>query len=200
MNGALYFGGSFNPPHFAHTACAKAAARAAGLDEVILVPTGQSAMKNPADFAPAADRLAMTRLAADAVRGDITFAVDAIEVNRPGTSYTVDTVAALCAKDARPVHWLIGADQLLNLNRWHRFEELLRLAKFWVMARPGYVIDWRPLHPTVRALQNNVVTVPQMNVSATEIRRRLRTGESVTGLLTPAVETYIRDRGLYGTK
>lgn len=193
----LYFGGSFNPPHRAHVACAAAAAIASGLGGVVLVPTGRPPLKNPKDLAPAADRLAMTRLAAASAATALPFEVDDLEIARPGTSYTIDTVAALAAKGVSPVHWLIGADQLLDLHRWHRFDNLLRLSQFHVMARPGFEISWDAVDPRVRHLKDKVVTVPQLDVSATEVRRRLRAGEPVDDLVVPSVREYLISRRLY---
>lgn len=197
MSLALYFGGSFNPPHFAHLNCAAAAAIGAQLSSVVLIPTGQSALKDLKDLAPAADRLAMTRLAAETAKSPVPFHVDDREVLRAGTTFTIDTVRALNDEGVNPVNWLIGADQLLNLHRWQSFEELLRRAKFWVMARPGYQIDWSAVHPAIRTLRDNVVTVPQIDLSATEIRQRAKAGQPLTGLVPPAVEQYITEHRLY---
>ncbi|MDB5326920.1 MAG: nadD [Phycisphaerales bacterium] len=197
MANYLYFGGSFNPPHLAHIACPAAAAVAAGLDGVVLIPTGQSALKDPLDLAPAADRLAMTELAAVSAGAAVPFHVDDREVERAGTTYTIDTVNELAEEGVAPINWLIGADQLLNFHRWRDFESLLSLAKFWVMARPGHAIDWELVHPTVRALRDHVVVVPQIEVSATDIRRRLRAGEPIDGLVVPAVAHYLAKRRLY---
>lgn len=196
----LYFGGSFNPPHLAHSACPAAAAVAAGLDGVVFMPTGQSALKDPLELAPAADRLAMTQLAAVSAGTAVPFHVDDREVLRPGTTYTIDTVTALADEGVEHIHWLIGADQLLNFHRWRDFEELLRLAKFWVMARPGYQMDWDSIHPAVRILKDNLVPVPQIDVSATEIRRRLRAGEPIDGMVVPSVAHYLVKHGLYLSK
>jgi nicotinate-nucleotide adenylyltransferase len=197
MTRELYFGGSFNPPHFAHLNCAVSAAKVARLDGVVLVPTGQSALKAVQDLAPAVDRLAMTRLASEYAGLSMPVRVDDREVRRAGTSFTIDTVTALNDEGVSPVHWLIGADQLLNLHRWKSFEDLLRRAKFWIMARPGYRVEWDALHPAVAALRGNVVVVPQIEMSATDIRRRVRAGESLAGLVPEAVERYINEHGLY---
>jgi nicotinate-nucleotide adenylyltransferase len=198
----LCFGGSFNPVHRAHLTCSAAAARAAGVGRVRLILAARPPLKK-ADYllAPLDDRLAMLRLAiTDAAAlpetADIEFALDDSELRRTGLSYTIDTVEEL-AVGGEPVHWLIGADQLLSLHRWHRFDELIHLARFWVMARPGYVIDWAALPPAVAALRQNVVIVPQMDVSATEVRTRLREGKAIDDLVTDSVDRYIREHGLY---
>ena len=120
----LYFGGTFNPPHTTHVACARAAAKACGLRGVVLVPTGRPNLKDPRDVAPPADRLAMARLAAeDATHADpaCPFAVNDLEVARGGVTYTIDTVETLRARGLAVVNWLIGADQLRQLHHWRRW-------------------------------------------------------------------------------
>ena len=194
----LHFGGSFNPVHKAHLQCCAAAARAAGFGTVVLVPTGQPLLKIP-DYrlASAADRRAMLKRAIADQSGAPVFRVDPIELHRVGPSYTIDTVTELRARGEREVHWLIGADQLVNFHRWHRYQELLQLARFWVMARPGYAIDWPSLDPLVQGLADHVVTVPQMDISATEIRRRVAAGEPIDTLVPSEVRKYIEAHRLY---
>ena len=193
----LYFGGTFNPIHNAHLQCSTAAAAAGGFDEVVLVPTGQSALRNIADLAPANDRLAMTRIAAEEWTGPIRVSVELIEVQRPGTSYTIDTVLALKAAGVEQVHWLIGTDQLLNLHRWHRYHELLGVVQFWVMARPGYVIDWNAIDPAARRLWDHVLRGPLVDISSTMIRQQLHRGYAVDQWVSPGVAAYIREHSLY---
>ena len=198
----LYFGGSFNPAHRAHLICATAAASAGGFDEVILVPTNQPVLKD-SDYtlACAADRLAMLELAAADANADDSnrprFRVNPIELNRPGPTYTIDTVTELCQQHDRTIDWLIGADQLLNLHRWYRFDELMRLTQFWVMQRPGYPIDWDQVDPAARWLRNHVVIVPQMDISATAIRQHVMAGESIDAMVSPHVREYIELHRLY---
>ncbi|HEX8340285.1 MAG TPA: nicotinate (nicotinamide) nucleotide adenylyltransferase [Tepidisphaeraceae bacterium] len=200
----LCFGGSFNPVHRAHLACSAAAARAAGFDRVRLILAARPPLKDDRSaIASVEDRLSMLRLAAadaaaptEAAMRDVTYLIDDRETRRPGPSYTIDTVHELLAEGER-VDWLIGADQLLWLPRWHRVDELLAAARFWVMARPGYAIDWPAMPSVVRGLADRVVIVPQMDVSATDIRRGLREGTSIAHLVTPSVDRYLREHRLY---
>jgi nicotinate-nucleotide adenylyltransferase len=191
----LYFGGSFNPIHHGHLICARAVAEAAGYDRVVLIPTGQSPHK-PAtpELALASDRLEMCRLATLA---DPLFDVDDVEVRRGGASYTIDTVQELARRTGNLPHWLIGADMLLYLPKWHRAMELLEQANFVVMARPGWALDWQTLPPEFRGLQKNVVQAPMIDIRATDLRQRVASGRSIEYFTPPAVCAYIRDRGLY---
>jgi nicotinate-nucleotide adenylyltransferase len=193
----LYFGGTFNPIHNAHLHCSTAAAGAGGFDGVVLVPTGQSALKSAADLASAKDRLAMARIAATEWAGPIRVRVEPMEVERPGVSYTIDTALTLKAAGVEQIHWLIGTDQLLNLHRWHRYHELLTLVQFWVMARPGYVIDWNAIDPAARRLWDHVLRAPLVDISGTMIRQQLHRGYAVDQWVSPGVSAYIREHSLY---
>lgn len=189
----LCFGGSFNPIHHGHLICSRAVAEAKGFDKVLLIPSKQPPHKpGAANLAAPEDRLAMCRLA---VQGDPFFGVTDLELKRPGPSYTIDTAAELAA--GGPVHWLIGADMLLDLPTWHRVSELLSEVRFVVMARPGWAIDWLNLPAELRPLEANVVEAPRLDLSATEIRRRVAAGLPVDYLTPPAVVRYIHDRKLY---
>src|SRR5258707_15345260 len=121
----LCFGGSFNPIHHAHLICARWAAETSGFDQILLIPTSQPPHKpNSATLAAPADRLTMTRLA---VENDRSFSVDDIELTRSGPSYTFDTVRLLTERKGQPIDWLIGADMLMYLPRWHRGQELIQM-------------------------------------------------------------------------
>ena len=194
---ALCVGGSFNPPHHGHLICARAAAEAAGFAGVRLIVSARPPHKRgDASVIDPADRVAMTRLA---VAGDAFFVVDARETRRAGPSYTVDTARELQAPGGRPVSWLIGADLLAGLPTWREAATLLKgdLVRFVVMRRPGSAIDWPALPPAVRALRERVVDVPQVDLSATLVRDRVRAGRSIRYLVPDAVASYIRDHGLY---
>ena len=196
---SLYFGGSFNPIHHGHLRCAQAVAEKASYDRVVLIPSARPPHKpdNP-ELASPQDRLAMCQLAIDE-RGGASppFLVSDIETRRSGPSYTIDTVAELKSRGETDVHWLIGADMLLYLPKWHRPLDLLREAHFVVMARPGWTIDWNALPSEFRHLQDHVVAAPAIEMSGTEIRRRVRQNLPIEHLVPRAVARYIDSHHLY---
>lgn len=202
----LCFGGSFDPVHLGHLRCAQAVADGdlppGGFGRVVLIPAAISPLKT-GDRAPpaeAGDRLAMCRLAADeenARLNRLLFEVDDLELSRPGPSYTIDTVRALRARGLTDPWWLIGADQLALLPRWREAETLLQEVNFLVVARPGWSFDFDALPAPFQALRDRVVTAPLLDISATDIRRRVAEGRSITGLVPASVERHILRRGLY---
>jgi nicotinate-nucleotide adenylyltransferase len=125
------------------------------------------------------------------------FEVDDLELHRPGESYTIDTVRALKARGWGRVSWLIGADQLPALPRWREAEKLIEEADLLVMARPGWSFDFDSLPEPFRRLRSAVVAAPSIDISATDIRRRVRAHEPIDHLTPPAVARYIETHGLY---
>lgn len=193
--GTLFFGGSFNPIHHGHLICARAIAEGGRYGRVTLIPTGEPPHKPIShDLAPAADRLEMCRLA---VTGSKIFDVNSIELERDGPSYTIDTIRALAAAGHGKVDWLIGADMLLYLPKWHMAEELIQEVNFVVMSRPGWSLDWQTLPEPFRVLRRNVVDAPMIDIRATDIRQRVATSQSIEYLTPSGVCTYIRNRRLY---
>ncbi len=192
----LYFGGSFNPIHHGHLLGARAAAEAGGYERVVLIPSARPPHKT-GDLADAADRLAMCRLA---VAGDEMFEVDDLELRREGASYTLQTVRELAGRTPapqEPIHWLIGADLLAGLVNWHRPQELMREAKLMVMGRPGWRFDFEALPPEFRPLRHNILPIPQLEISASDIRNRIRAGRSIRYLVPRPVADYLLDHRLY---
>jgi nicotinate-nucleotide adenylyltransferase len=191
----LCFGGSFNPIHHAHLLCARAVAEARGFDRILLIPSALPPHKLQAtELASPQDRLAMCRLA---VEREPLFEVSDIEVNRSGPSYTIDTVRQLRRNGWDRVAWLIGADMVSILPKWHEPLQLLREADLVVMARPGWSFDWDALPEPYRALKGQVVEAPLIDLSATTIRRRVAGGQSIRYFTPAAVCDYIFARGLY---
>ena len=190
-------GGSFDPPHLGHLITARLAAEAAGFQGVRLVVAARSPFKT-GGYASTPDRLAMTRAA---VHGDPFFFVDDRELRRDGPSYTADTASQLRDEMAAVPAWLIGADLLPGLPRWHRAAELLAdpptLLRFVVMRRPGHPIDWDALPPEVRHLRTSVVEVPQIDLSSTTIRNRVAAGRSIRHMVPDSVADLIDRRNLY---
>ena len=191
----LYYGGSFNPIHHGHLICGRAAAETSGFTGVVLVPTAHPPHKfESATLADSAHRLAMTQAA---VAGDAFFTVDPIELSRRGPSYTLDTARELAARDRAAVHWMIGADMLLYLPKWHRIDELIEEVTFLIVARPGWSLDWTQLPPKFRPLAANVVAAPEIRLSATQIRARVAAGRSIRYLVPDTVDRYIQQHRLY---
>jgi nicotinate-nucleotide adenylyltransferase len=193
----LCFGGSFNPIHNGHLICAQAVAQKAGYDRVLLIPSAVPPHKpNAAELASAQDRLAMCRLAAEETGGGL-FEVSDIETRRNGPSYTIDTAQELRRVGFSRIDWLIGADMLLYLPKWHRAADLLREVHFVVMARPGWEIDWDALPAEYGPLRDNVVEAPRIDISATDIRRRVSEGCAIEGLVPETVGRYIAAHQLF---
>lgn len=182
------FGGTFDPPHIGHLAAARAASRAAALDRVLFVPAGRPWQKDDRAVSAAEDRYRMTELA---IRDDEpAFAASRIEVDRPGPSYTVDTLEAL-TRGGRELFVVLGADAATGLPTWHRTERICELATLAVVNRGGRA---RTAPAGCRIVD---VDMEPVDVSATEVRRLLSTGRSVQGLVPDAVATYAVERGLY---
>jgi len=189
------FGGSFDPIHCGHLGAVAAVLAARPLERILLLPASRPPHKSSGCVAPFADRVAMARIA---VEGLPRIEVSTLEGERTGPSYTIDTVEELERREpGARIELLVGADMLLDLPRWRRAEELARRVTVVAFARPGQ--DLAAARAAFAPLGEPVfVEIPARDVSATEVRRRLSAGEPVGGLLPPAVEGYIRRRGLYG--
>jgi nicotinate-nucleotide adenylyltransferase len=180
------FGGSFDPVHHGHLIVAAEAMRLLGLDEVRFVPAGRQPFKQALPVAAAEHRLAMLERAVAGVRG---FVVDPQECERPGSSYTVDTLRALRA--VRPdaaLLLLIGSDAAREFPQWREVTVIRELAQVVVLSRHG-------TEPPAGV--GRVLTVPTIDISATMIRDRIRAGESVRFLVPDGVARYILEHRLY---
>jgi nicotinate-nucleotide adenylyltransferase len=193
--GKLCLGGSFNPIHHGHLLCGLAAAEKLGFERLVLIPSAQPPLKAlAADMASAADRIAMCRLA---VAGSTAIEVDCLESERSAPSFTLDTARELKRRGWETVSWLIGSDNLPDLPLWHDLPSLLREVDFIVMTRPGWSPDWAALPPILRQLERRMVTVPQIDISSTDIRRRVAAGLPIDFMTPSAVSEYIRTQRLY---
>ena len=183
-------GGAFDPPHRAHRALAESALRELNLHELRVFPTGQAWHKSTT-LSPAADRLAMARLAFAHLDRVV---VDDAELRRPGPTYTLDTLTAL--RQARPrahLFLIIGADQARSFERWHGWQDILQLATLAVAEREPTAGEWHnPAWGSVERLH-----MPVWDLSATEIRQRCRTGQPIDTMVPPEVAHYIAQHGLY---
>jgi nicotinate-nucleotide adenylyltransferase len=196
-------GGSFDPVHLAHLLVAERVREALALDRVLLVPVGLHPLKREAPLAPAADRLEMLRLAA---RDNPALEVSALELEREGRSYTVDTLLELRRRDpAAELFLILGADAYATLDRWLRVDEIGRIARLVIVPRrpaaaapvgegPSAPGGGRQIPVAETPL---TVDVPRLEISASEIRARVAGSQSVRYLTPEAVREYILSRGLY---
>jgi len=181
------FGGTFDPPHIGHLIVAQDAWSALGLDQVLFIPAAEPPHKLDRTITPAPLRLAMLRAA---IGTDERFAISDLELRRGGPSYTVDTLRELGSlhRDAE-LFLLIGADQLREFESWREPEEIRKLATVVGFARGGDDLD---AGGAARSIQ-----VTRVDVSATEIRRRVADGEPIRYLVPSGVEEIIRREQLY---
>lgn len=190
-------GGSFDPIHAGHVAVVRAALARPGVERVYVVPAARPPHKPGGCRAPFADRVEMARLA---LRGLDRVEVLEIEGERPGPSYTVETVEALRLRHPRAAfELLVGADMLADLPSWRRAAEIVGAVTVVAFARPGFDFDAakRAFRTAFPAGRLEVMEVEAPEASSTEARSRVGGGAPALGLLDPAVEAYIRGRGLY---
>lgn len=182
------FGGSFDPIHHGHLIVGRAVAETLGLEELRFMPAGEQPFKQGRHVASASERAAMVALA---VAGEAGLAVERCEVDRPGPSYTVDTLRALRSREpGQDFTLVVGADATRELDQWREAAALPALARIVAVARPGAP---RP----ASALVERVVEVPAVDLSATQIRRRVAEGRSIRYLVPDAVAEFIANHGLY---
>ena len=185
------FGGSFDPVHNAHVALAATALEQLRLDELRWIPVGRPWQK-ARRLADAADREAMVRLA---IAGEPRFVLDRVELRRRGPTFTLETVRELVAAEPGNQWFLIlGQDQYASLHTWRDWRELLDLVTLAIANRPGAA---RAVNPQIAKAEHQVVELPMMDVSSTEIRRRVAEGESIADLVPDAVARYIGQHRLY---
>jgi nicotinate-nucleotide adenylyltransferase len=184
-------GGTFDPIHHGHLVAASEAAHRLGLDEVVFVPTGQPWLKHHQTVTEAEHRYLMTVIA---TASNPMFTVSRVDVDRPGTTYTVDTLRDL--RFERPdadLYFITGADAIQQILTWKDAEKLWDMAHFVAVTRPGH-------HLTVEGLPADGVTtleVPALAISSSDCRRRAAAGQPVWYLVPDGVVQYIAKHGLY---
>jgi nicotinate-nucleotide adenylyltransferase len=177
------YGGSFDPIHHGHLILARDAIEQLELEKVILVPVAVSPFKKP-PIASGEMRLSMLR---GAIEGEMGFAVNDCELRRPPPSYSIDTVADIRRRESgAEIFCLIGDDNVRDLPKWHRFAELENSVRFAVLGRPGEQVSHS--YPLIER---------RIDISATEIRKRVAAGKSIRYLVPKAVEEIIRREKLY---
>ena len=193
-------GGTFDPVHRGHVEIARRAMEEAALERVIFIPAAQPRLKSGEPLASPQQRLEMLRLAVEGVPG---FEVSDVELRRSGPTLTVETLGELREgqEDGRELFFILGLDALARFNQWVEPGRVVGLARLLAVSRPGYTgFDWPGFYARNPYALGRVDCIDStaIDISASELRQRLASGASVSGLLPKAVERYIRQRGLYG--
>jgi len=185
-------GGTFDPIHHGHLVAASEVAHLFQLDEVVFVPTGRPWQKSERKVASAEDRYLMTVIA---TASNPRFSVSRIDIDRPGPTYTIDTL-----RDMRRIHgpetelfFITGADALAKILTWRNAADMFNLAHFIGCTRPGHHLS----DPGLPKGRVSLVEVPALAISSTECRERVRAGEPIWYLVPDGIVQYINKRGLY---
>lgn len=192
-------GGTFDPIHYGHLVAAEEARWHFELKQVIFIPAGHPPHKAHEKITEARHRLAMVQLA---IQGNSFFVVSDMEIQRPGLSYTINTVREL-RKNGHfmDIFFIVGADAILDILSWKQFDELLNTCFFIAAKRPGYRLE--KLKTKLTGLTGDqlkriiAMEVPSLAISSTDIRARVRMGRPIKYLLPENVEKYIYDNKLY---
>jgi len=189
-------GGTFDPVHNGHLAAARQLRDLVGLSEVWLMPNATPTYRSAAPVASATDRLRMVRLAVDAEPG---LTPSALEVDREGISYTIDTVRELARKfPGRPFAILLGSDAALQIRSWHEAAALLDEARFVIFNRPETTLAPQTLHELgFDPARTQIVHLETPAIAAHQVRDRLARGAPIDDLVPAAVADYIRTHHLY---
>jgi len=181
-------GGTFDPIHHGHLLSAETVRQKLGLDAVVFIPAAQSPFKQNREAADALHRYQMVNLA---IADNPHFFASDIELERGGVTYTVDTVKEIAAEYlGADIFFIIGADQLANLHKWKSIDELMGLCTFVCTNRPG-----AELNSVIEHLK--YVEIPPWDVSSTEIRCKVRCGDSIKYLVPSLVGGYIKKHGIF---
>ncbi|MCE1163850.1 MAG: nicotinate-nucleotide adenylyltransferase [Bacteroidetes bacterium] len=190
-------GGSFNPPHVGHSILAENVREQLFLDKIVFIPSGKHALKDGDNMVSPEHRLAMAEIA---FGGDPNFEVSDIEIEKAKsgvTNYTVDTLMSLYEKyknDFIKLYLIIGIDNLIEFPKWKNPEKLFALSEVIVMNRPGFLVQDVSEEYARKA---RYLSVPMLDISSTDIRKRIKNGKSVKYLVDEKVESYIKENGLY---
>jgi len=192
-------GGTFDPIHLGHLATAEAVRELFTLDEILFIPAARPPHKLGRKVTDENHRLAMTQLA---TRSNKFFKVSDMELKRTGLSYTLDTIDELHKTfgSATELFFIIGADSLADLSKWHEAKKLVEKCHFIATTRQGVDIDFsavRNYFGTAAIKHIHRVTTPGLEISSTDLRERIKSGRSIKYLVPEAVEEYILRKGLY---
>jgi nicotinate-nucleotide adenylyltransferase len=207
------FGGNFDPFHMGHLGSMRTVQETLSLAKILVVPAFESPLRSWSESSSVEDRVSMAKLGVQGFEPELE--VDQREVQRGGTSYTVDTLQSLRKEHPEAhLHLIVGMDQFEKFHLWKDYQAILELADLVVTSRPGVdwpqgLADWPP--PLVELVEDlsarqallksggmiHFVQLKDLDISASDIRRRLRSGQSIKGLVPEPVERYIFERELF---
>lgn len=192
-------GGTFDPIHVGHLMTAEAVRDEYHLDKVIFIPAAVPPHKQNQDVTEAMHRYVMTVLA---TCSNHNFEVSDIEMNRPGPSYTIDTIRELLERfgEDTEFYFITGADAIQEIHTWDRIEELLEMCHFIGASRQGCLPDVNQIKASFGELGKRKIhrlETPELEISSTDIRNRIKKGYSIKYIVPTAVEQYIYKQGLY---
>lgn len=192
------FGGTFDPIHLGHLMTAEVVRDYFHLDQIVFIPAAEPPHKALDGVSEARHRYHMTELA---IAGNPHFAISDIEMHRKGPSYSRDTLAELLKRydHNREYFFIVGADSVVNLHTWRRPHELLEMCHFIGASRPGCLPDMRKLQTQFGTLAAKIhcLETPELEISSTDIRQRVRDGKTIRYLVPDAVAEYIYAEKLY---
>ena len=191
-------GGTFDPIHNGHMAVAKGVLEKTGVDKILFIPSGRPPHKDLFEVSSPHDRLEMTKLATECDNMEVS----SIEIDRDGTTYTVDTIIELKAMlDDVEFKFVTGADALHYVTTWKNYKKLFEICDFIVVGRPGY--NKSSLLSDIHYIETNLsgrieyIELPPIDISSSEIRQLVREGKSISGFVPKKVEEYILVNKLY---
>jgi nicotinate-nucleotide adenylyltransferase len=191
-------GGTFDPIHYGHLAAAEEARVKVELEKVVFVVAGLPPHKLDEEVTPVEHRLAMVELG---IQSNPYFELSRVDVDRPGPSYTVDTMSILQERfgEETELFFVMGLDSLVELPTWHEPHRLVRLCRLIAVSRPGFDVDLAGLESAVPGLSSRLETIdmPEVDISSTDLQRRVRVGLPIKYQVPEQVERYIQEHQLY---
>jgi len=192
------FGGTFDPIHYGHLVAAQEVLSELKLDRILFVPAGWPPHKPLRYISPVHQRVAMVELA---LKSNPQFELSRVDIDRPGPSYTVETLELLHRQmgPGTELYFIMGLDSLADLSRWHNPNRIIQLADLVVVDRPRYDVNMEALKQAVPDIETrlHLVHIPGMNISSSDLQRRVREHKPIKYQVPEAVEAYIYANRLY---
>lgn len=198
MHSIGVIGGTFDPIHYGHLAAAEEARVKMNLERVLFVVAGMPPHKLNEVVTAVEHRLAIVNLA---IASNAHFDISRVDVDRPGPSYTVDTISILQERFGQEteLYFIMGLDSLVELPTWYEPQRLVQLCRLIVVRRPGFVVDMDQLEASVPGISSrlHIIDMPQVDISSSELQQRVREGLPIKYQVPEEVERYIEEHGLY---